>query len=118
MPTFSPLYVKALAKELRKRQTPAESELWQVLRGRQVCGCKFYRQFPIERYIADFYCPATKLVIEIDGPIHEYKSRVEYDKIRQEDLASRGMRVIRFTNDQVKNDLTAVLNEIRQALSK
>ena len=71
-----------LAKGLRKNMTPCEKILWQHLRSNKIAGCKFRRQHPIKFYIADFYCHEARLVIEVDGPIHDRNDRQEHDKQR------------------------------------
>ncbi len=85
------------AKELRKRMTDAETVLWMHIKA-GVNGCKFRRQHPIGLYIADFYCHKLKLVIEIDGAVHDHPEVIEADKIRQLDLENWGYTVIRFSN--------------------
>ena len=98
------------AKELRQHQTPAESQLWAVLRNRQLEGLKFRRQHPIGRFVVDFYCTGRRLVIEVDGASH--KDQVEYDQDRTAWLEEQGYRVIRFPNEQILHQLDAVLDEI------
>jgi very-short-patch-repair endonuclease len=113
-----------LCRELRKKQTPAEAILWQSLRDRSFSGKKFLRQHPVcvesvfgrnLYYIPDFYCHEAKLVIEADGPVHLFKK--EYDKNRDEVLAGLGLTTLRFTNDEIQNDLARVLNIIRETLA-
>src|SRR5882724_685260 len=110
-----------LCRELRRKQTPAEELLWQHLRNRNLIGKKFLRQHPIcvnsifgrsVYYIPDFYCHAVKLVIEADGPVHLFKK--EYDKNRDEVLRGLGLVILRFTNDEIFNDLDRVLNVIKE----
>lgn len=98
------------ARELRRQQTPAESILWECLRDRRLCDTKFRRQHNIGRYIADFYCHPHRLVIELDGEIHRY--RQAEDAIRENWLRSQGFTVLRFANDEVFNNLSAVLEHI------
>ena len=98
--------VTANARDLRKRQTDAESLLWYVLRGRRLCGIKFRRQYPIEPWIADFACPERMLVIELDGAYHD--ATYDADHRREKDLRRRGWDVIRFSNDEVMDDVEAV----------
>ena len=86
------------ARELPEESTPAEEALWARLRGRQVLGLKFRRQFPINRYIADFCCPELRLVIEVDGTVHETEAQIAHDQNRGEYLQSLGYYVLRFTN--------------------
>ncbi len=96
-----------LSSELRQRSTETENLLWEKLRNRQLLGRKFRRQTPIGAYVVDFYCAEEKLVIEIDGGIHE--TQQEQDQLRQETLEALGLRVIRLTVDQVENQLTESL---------
>ncbi len=77
-----PEYVKEISRELRGKQTQTEEILWQLLRNRKFHNLKFRRQHAIGRYIADFYCDEKKIVIELDGKIHE--NQKEYDAIRDE----------------------------------
>jgi len=98
------------ARELRKNCTPAEKILWDHLRNRQLHGQKFRRQHPIPPFIVDFYCSQIDLIIEVDGEIHNYQQ--DQDQSRQEWLVENGYKVIRFTNDQVFNQLDWVLREI------
>lgn len=105
-----------LAGELRRNQTLAEKTLWQALRKRNLKGHKFRRQHPIGRYIVDFYCHSAKLVVEVDGSIHDILSVKEYDIGREQEIAALGIHVLRFTNDQVLNNLDSVVQEIISAL--
>ncbi|MFN3193342.1 MAG: endonuclease domain-containing protein [Aureliella sp.] len=94
------------AKELRAKQTKAESLLWELLRGKQVCGMKFRRQHPIGPYFADFACVSQQLVVELDGGYHDQKCNE--DLTRQRHLENLGWKVVRFTNDDVLDDAEAV----------
>jgi very-short-patch-repair endonuclease len=102
--------LKPIAREMRSKPTQAENLLWKKLRSHQLCGMKFRRQHNIERFIVDFYCRDPKLVIEVDGPIHQYQ--VEEDAIRQEFLESQKLKVLRFSNDVVLNDTDDVIKQI------
>ena len=102
--------LKPLARQMRHEPTPAEKLLWQRLRNRKIANTKFRRQHGIERFVVDFYAAEARLIIEIDGPIHEYTQ--EEDALRQEYLESLNLHVIRFTNDQVLYDIEAVLKSI------
>ena len=108
----SPL-IQERARRLRRRLTPAEQVLWERLRNRRLSGLKFRRQHPLGPYIVDFYCAEHRLVVEVDGPIH-LRQR-EADAMRDEYLARYGYRVLRVRNDEVENDLEAVLERILQA---
>ncbi|RME51571.1 MAG: endonuclease domain-containing protein [Caldilineae bacterium] len=112
-PLRAPEIIRRRAKALRKEMTPAEAALWQRLRNRQLHGLKFRRQHPIGRFIVDFYCAEKRLVVEIDGEIHE--TQREYDTVRDDNLRQRGYRVIRFHNREVLDDIERVLESIRQA---
>ena len=102
--------LKPLAREKRQQPTPAEVVLWQCLRNRQLNGLKFRRQHPIERFIVDFFCSDLRLVIEVDGGVHQYS--VDEDAIRQAFLESQRLQVLRFTNDDVLNSIVTVLARI------
>jgi len=102
------------ARKLRNNPTPMELRLWGVLRKKALDGYKFRRQAPIGPFIVDFYCPSAGLVIEVDGSGHidtEY-----YDSVRTKYIESYGNVVIRFTNDEVKYQLDAVVEAIRDVL--
>ncbi|MCG8346963.1 MAG: endonuclease domain-containing protein [Chloroflexales bacterium] len=104
----------ALARQFRKEPTPSEALLWQRLRRRQLDGYKFRRQQPIGPFVVDFYCASARLVVEVDGPIHEHQRAT--DARRQALLESLGLRFVRITARQVETDLAAVLAAIRAAL--
>ena len=106
--------LKPRARKMRKNPTPAETALWQRLRKRQLCDTKFRRQHAIGRYIVDFYAREPRLIIEVDGPIHEQQR--EADAVRQQHLESRGYHVLRFTNERVLHEIDAVLDEIKTHL--
>ena len=111
----SPL-IQQRARALRQRATEAERILWEHLRNRRLHGLKFRRQHPLGPYIVDFYCAAHRLVVEIDGPIHE--SQREQDVLRSEYLTMYGYRVLRFTNEEVLRDTESVLKRIWQACAE
>lgn len=106
--------VRSIARSLRQRQTEAESRLWGALRDRRFAEWKFRRQHPIAGFVADFACPAAKLVIELDGGQHG--DQVDADASRTEKLEANGWTVIRFWNYQLFDDLDAVLIAIEAAL--
>ena len=101
------------AKELRRQMTPAERRLWQRLRANRLDGLHFRRQQIIAGFIVDFYCHQADLIIEVDGPIHSDQHAA--DEEREAILSSRELRVLRFTNAQVLQDLPSVLDTIREA---
>jgi very-short-patch-repair endonuclease len=102
------------ARALRQHMTRAEEILWARLRGSRFHGAKFKRQVPFDRYVADFYCHAAKLVVEIDGKQHEWFA--DYDSGRTQVLEAYGVRLIRFTNAEVCEELDSVLARIRTEL--
>jgi very-short-patch-repair endonuclease len=104
------------AQHLRRSQTPAEGKLWQALRNRQMVGCKFRRQHPIDRYVVDFVSIAAKLVIEIDGDTHGSPEAMERDEARTRVIESCGFRVVRVTNAEIVGNLEGVLEFIRTEL--
>src|SRR6266850_61571 len=85
------------AQELRRNMTKTEFRLWSRLRGRQMDGWKFRRQAPIGEFIVDFYCPAAKLVVELNGDSHNNEAQFDRDNRRQAWLESQGYRVLRFS---------------------
>ena len=104
------------ARELRSFQTLAERALWQLLRGRKLADLKFRRQVPIDRYIADFACLEARLVVELDGPVHE--DRYEQDEHRTDVLRSLGWHVVRFDNEVVIAEPGRVLDGILAELGR
>ncbi|MGQ0602524.1 MAG: endonuclease domain-containing protein [Anaerolineales bacterium] len=100
-------------RELRRAMTPEEKALWQALRTNKLHGFHFRRQQTIDGFIVDFYCHAAGLVVELDGEIHQ--QQVEYDAERDRGLSARGLRVLRFDNDEVRRDLAGVLKQILSA---
>ena len=101
---------RALAIRLRRRMTPSERLLWQHLRANRLGGLHFRRQQIIEGFIADFFCHAARLVVELDGPIHE--DQREYDAERDRIIEAYGLYVLRFTNDALWADLNGVRRRI------
>ncbi|TAE34853.1 MAG: endonuclease domain-containing protein [Cytophagales bacterium] len=106
----------AFAKELRDSMTPAEQALWVSLRMNKLNGFRFKAQHPIHTFVADFYCHAARLVIEIDGCIHDPIEQQIYNSNRTYVLQELGLQVIRFRNEEVINRLDWVLNEITRCL--
>ena len=106
--------IERRARELRFQMTPAESRLWLALKGKQVDGLRFRAQHPVGRFILDFYCPAQKLVIEVDGNIHD--ANRERDDERTAYFAAFGYQVIRVRNEEIEANMPEVLERIRQAV--
>lgn len=106
------------ARDLRKHQTEAETVLWARLRRKQLCGVQFYRQKPLGGFIADFYCAAAKLVVELDGMHHTEGNQIAYDQERTLQLEALGLRVIRFSNQAILQNIDGVLAQIRRYLEE
>lgn len=106
------------ARSLRKTQTQAEQILWKALRDNQLCNLKFRRQHPFDNYILDFYNHQMKLAIEVDGDVHNDVEVAAYDKVRTNNLNENGITVLRFLNDEVENDLKAVIKRIEDWYNK
>src|SRR6476620_5961454 len=104
----------ANARKLRKEMTDAEKILWACLSKNQLNGVRFRKQHPVGDYIADFYCHEFKLVIEVDGKIHD--NQKEYDDMRDRELGALGLKVIRFTNAEVVANIEGVLGKIRGSM--
>ncbi len=113
---------KIVCRDLRKNSTKAERIFWEQVRNRRFCGKKFYRQYPIFHditgketfFIADFFCFEEKLIVDMDGRYHQY--RLKEDEERTKILNQLGLNVIRFTNDEIENDLENVLIKLRKQL--
>jgi very-short-patch-repair endonuclease len=106
------------AKELRKYETDAEKILWTKLNRNQILGLQFRRQHPIDRFIADFYCAKIKLVVEVDGSIHELPENLDYDIGRSEIMNDFGITVIRFSNEQIINEIDTTIKKIEKIIKK
>ena len=107
--------MKQLTRKLRAKQTDAERNLWGYLRNRELCGFKFHRQHAIGCYVADFYCPEARLVIEVDGGQHAEQTLK--DQKRTFHLNQLGCKVIRFWDHEVLQETESVLDAIRSALT-
>lgn len=103
-----------IRRQLRKNATPEEERLWSRLKGKRLCNRKFRRQHSIDIWVVDFYCPAERLVIEVDGAHHFSKQGNYTDSLRdcsfKEEL---DITVLRFENHRVRDDIEGVLNEIK-----
>ena len=107
--------MKSLRRNLRTNGTPAEGALWRHLRAKQVGGLQFRRQFSVGPHILDFYCPALRLSIELDGNYHYYGAMPEHDLARDEELLQKyGIRTLRFENKLVFQQPEAIVNSILQ----
>jgi very-short-patch-repair endonuclease len=103
---------KSRRRLLRKKMTPAERTLWTKLRGYRFHGHRFHRQTSIKSYVLDFYCAEKRLILEIDGSVHLFYGKPESDLKRQHDLENLGFKILRFTNEDIKNSIEMVLLRI------
>jgi len=116
---YNRIETKAKRRDLRKNMTQAESVLWRKIKGKQLFGTKFRRQFAIGKYIVDFYCPRYKLVIEVDGDSHYWNEEAkEYDRRRQTYIESYGIRFLRFTNVEIYQNIDGVLLAIEKEIEE
>ena len=110
-------YNEEYRRLLRHDMTPSERMLWKHISDKQLDGWRFRRQHGFGPYVLDFYCPVLKLCIEVDGELHQRTDVVEKDKERTSFLGSNGIKVIRFTNDEIENDISDVLERIRRFIN-
>jgi very-short-patch-repair endonuclease len=103
---------RATAKKLRANTTPHERTLWRALKELPIEGTHFRRQAPIGPYVVDFFCPAKRLIIELDGGHHNEDATAQRDSERQAWLEKEGYRVIRFWNSEISRELKAVMEKI------
>jgi very-short-patch-repair endonuclease len=110
--------LKERRRKLRRNQTDAEKMLWRQVRGKQLKGMKFFRQYSVGPYILDFYCPVLKLAVELDGGQHNDEENKIRDNARSAYLQQQGINVIRFWNHEVMQQLEAVLTKIAEQIEK
>ena len=116
------LLAKQVCRDLRKRSTAGEQMFWENVRGRKFLGLKFYRQYPLfvdldgheTFFVADFYCHERRLVIEIDGKIHEYQA--QHDRARSWMMGNLGIKVVRFRNEEIEDNISEVLRKLETLL--
>ena len=106
------------AKQLRRAMTRAETLLWRHLKAHRLAALGFRRQSPMGNYIADFVAHSRKLIVEVDGESHGFEERIRHDGRRDEWFASRGYRVLRFTNDDVMKNVEGVVLAIDLAAAQ
>ncbi len=105
-----------IARELRKRSTPSEAMLWEALRGRKLAGMRFRRQQPLGPFVVDFFAAQERLVVEIDGSVHD--TTIEADAARQAIIEGAGYRFVRVSAGAVARELATVLEEILKAVGR
>ena len=101
-----------LASDLRRNTTNAENLLWKQLKNKKIKGLRFRRQHPIDEFIVDFFCPKAMLVIELDGGIHDSDAQHERDLERTKILNRHGLKVIRFSNEDIEQNIMEVISRI------
>jgi very-short-patch-repair endonuclease len=109
--------LKEIRRILRQRATPAEECLWQEIRNEKLSGIKFKRQHSIGNYIVDFYCASERLIIELDGEVHNLTDQREKDKFRDENLIDMNFKVLRFRNNEVLYHIDNVKEEILRLIN-
>ncbi|MFA7348973.1 MAG: DUF559 domain-containing protein [Desulfurivibrionaceae bacterium] len=110
--------LKKNSRSLRTNMTDSEQVLWQHIRRKQIHGVQFYRQKPLFAFVVDFYCPAAKLVIELDGSQHFAEEHQAKDQERDAVLAGSGLRVLRFDNGKILSETDAVLEVIEKIVKE
>lgn len=110
--TYQKPELKYFRRQNRNNPTQAEKTLWKHLRKKQLAGYRFQRQYSVENYILDFYCPKARLGIEIDGGHHAEEEVSEYDKIRTINIESYNIKIIRFWNSEIIKNIQNVLETI------
>jgi Uncharacterized protein conserved in bacteria len=108
--------LKPYRRKLRAQMTRAEAVLWLMIKDKQLNGARFLRQYSIDHYIVDFYCPKWKLAIELDGEGHQNEEQQEYDALRTEKLKESGITILRFENFEVLDFPERTLQEIAKYL--
>jgi|SRR3972149_1802884 len=108
--------LKVYSRELRKNMTDAEKHLWSKIRKKQLKGYQFYRQRIIGNYIPDFYCPKAKLIVELDGGQHYSEEGVKKDKLRDDYIKNLGIKILRFSDREVFENIDGVVGKIYSCL--
>ena len=115
---FNQNKLKSTRQSLRNNMPLPEIILWNRIRGKQLLRYKFRRQYSVQNFVIDFYCPAKKIAIEIDGDNHYTESKIVEDKIRQKKIEELGIKVLRFTNLEIETNIDGVLAHILNELNK
>ena len=105
---------KLLHQTLSNNATASEAILWRILKGKQIEGLKFRRQFGLGPYVLDFYCPEIRLCIELDGDVHKTYEQAQYDEIRSRFVNENNIKVLRFENDAVYRSANAIVEAIKE----
>ncbi len=110
--------LKEKARRLRNNSTKAEIRLWLHLKRRQMMGYDFHRQKPIDNFIVDFFCRELMLAIELDGYTHTFEEVADRDEVKEQGLRELGVRIIRFRDEDVMNNIEGVMKEIEDRVKK
>ena len=110
--------LKEKARRLRNNSTKAEIRLWLYLKGRQMMGYDFHRQKPIDNFIVDFFCRELMLAIELDGYTHTFEEVADRDEKKEKRLRAVGVRIIRFKDNDIMNNMEGVMKEIEDRVKK
>ena len=105
---------KLLRQCLRNNATAPEATLWRALKGKQIDGLKFRRQFGLGPYVLDFYCPEIRLCIELDGDVHKSYEKSQYDEMRARFIENNNIKMLRFENDVVYKNMQGIIEEIKE----
>jgi len=115
---YNQKHLKEIRRHLRKNMSNAEANLWSKLNRKQINGERFLRQFSIENYVIDFFCPKLKLAIEVDGDTHFSDEDIANDRKRQNDIENAGISFLRVTNIEVYDSIDSVINIITNNVLK
>ena len=115
---FNRTSVKEKRRSLRRRQTLAEEIVWQNVRNRKMLGYKFRRQYSVDQFIIDFYCPELKLAVEIDGSVHDTSEAKMYDVSRQKHIETFGICFIRIRNEEIVGDANKAFAKIEEKINE
>ncbi len=115
---FNKSEYKKRRKDLRNNPTKTEKLLWTVLKGKQLEGYKFRRQYGVGKYVIDFYCVKKKFAIEVDGEVHDNEESQKYDKERSEFIKNFGIRIMRIRNEDVEGSIDKVVEKILNEMEK
>lgn len=113
---FNNPQLKVRRRQLRQDQTYAEKIMWLHLRNRNLLGIKFRRQYSVDNFVIDFYAPAIKVAIELDGDVHNNFEQKEYDRIRQKQIELYGIEFIRITNNELLGNPNKTFSKIEEKI--
>ena len=116
---FNRKEIKPARRSLRRNAPKTEKLIWLYIRKKQICGERFLRQFSVDHYVIDFYCPRLRLAVEADGPYHFSSiETIKYDEKRQKHLEGFGISFLRFKNEEIYQDLGSVIARIEERVKE